>query len=219
MRISPARLGKLILVFTCALATSRALSAPEATDTAVTRVTVRGTDVREYDWAKARARARIAYVSSGPKTLRPWMIDNDLQTSFRFSESDATPMVIVELAQSAQLHRVTTVFKAEDAQLDVIMLNELPKDVADLKFAQADVSRVNLPDERGLVTADFSASSARYVVLRWKRNKSQDPFTVAEISAFSNDPVDWTSDADVHLVDNSNTFTNTVPPTVGVISH
>jgi hypothetical protein len=147
------------------------------------------------------------------------MIDNDLQTSFRFSDSDQSPTVIVELAKTAQLHRVSTVFKAEDAQLDVLMLDSLPRDLNDLQFAKADVSRVGLPDERGMITADFAVSSARYVVFRWKRNKSQDPFTVAEISAFSNDRVDWTSDADVHLADNSKTFTTAGPPTVGVISH
>ncbi|HJT46436.1 MAG TPA: hypothetical protein VJ721_09225, partial [Chthoniobacterales bacterium] len=185
----------------------------------VTRVTVRATEVREFDWAKQRARARIAYVSSGPKTLDSRMIDNDLQTSFQFSESDKSPMVIVQLAKSAQLHRVSTVFKAEDARLDVIMLDALPKNLADLQSAKPDVSAVNLPDERGLVTANVAVSSARYVVFRWKRNRSQDPFTVAEISAFSNAPVDWTSDADVHLADNSKTFTTTAPPTVGVISH
>ena len=36
--------------------------------------------------------------------------------------------------------------------------------------------------------SSLSAGSARYVVLRWSRNKSQAPVEVAEISAFSNDP-------------------------------
>ena len=219
MRSSPARLGKLTVLLACALTATRGFSAPESTDTTATRVTVRGTEVREFDWAKQRARARIAYVSSGPKTLDTRMIDNDLQTSFQFSESDKSPMVIVQLSKTAQLHKVSTVFKAEDVQLDVIMLDKLPKDLNDLQFAKADVSRVDLPDERGLITADFAVNSARYVVFRWKRNKSQDPFTVAEISAFSNEPSDWTSDADVHLADNSKTFITTAPPTVGVISH
>ena len=219
MRVFPARLGTIFVLLACPLVTSRAVNPSEPADTTVTRVTVRGTEVREFDWAKARARARIAYVSSGPKTFRSRMIDNDLQTSFRFSDSDKSPFVVVELAKTAQLHRVSTVFKAEDAQLDVIMLDALPKNVDDLQFAKADVSAVNLPDERGAVTANFAVSTARYVVFRWKRKRSQDPFTVAEISAFSNDPVDWTSDADVHLADNSKTFTTTAPPTVGVISH
>jgi hypothetical protein len=147
------------------------------------------------------------------------MIDNDLQTSFRFSESDRSPTVVIELAKSAQLHRISTAFKAEDAQLDVMMLNELPKDMADLQFAKPDVSRVNLPDERGTVTAEFAVSSARYVVFRWKRKKSQDPFTVAEISAFSTDRANWISDADVHLADNAKSITLLGPPQVGVVSH
>src|SRR4029077_1858554 len=115
--------------------------------TTTERVMVRGADVREFDWAKLQARARIAYTSSGPKTLSARMIDNDLQTVFRFSESDKSPTVIVELAKSTQLHRVSAVFRAEDARLDVFLLNELPKDIADLQFAKPDASAVSLPDE------------------------------------------------------------------------
>jgi hypothetical protein len=147
------------------------------------------------------------------------MIDNDLQTAFGFSQSDKSPTVIVELSKSAQIHRVSAVFEAQDAQVDVLLLNELPRNTADLQFAKPDATVVTLPDERGMVTANFSVSSARYVVLRWKRKKWDDPLTVAEISAFSNDPADWTSDADVHLADNANSLTVTAPPDVGIISH
>lgn len=217
---TPACVGTLFTFIVCALASSSASSAPEANDTTVTRVTVRGSEVQhEFDWAKLRAQGRIAYISSGPRGLRSRMIDNDLQTSFPFSESDQSPTVIVELAKTAQIHRVSTVFKAEDAQLDVMLLNELPKNLDDLQFAKPDISRVGLPDERGMITADFSVSSARFVVLRWKRNKRDDPFSVAEISAFSNDPADWISDAEVHLADNAKNLTVSEPPPVGVVSH
>lgn len=219
MRPSPARLGNLIVVLMCALVTSRVVNAQESSETTVTRVTVHGSEVREFDWAKQRARARIAYISSGAKLLSPRLIDNDLQTSFGFSESDETPMVVVELAKSAQLHRVSTVFKGQDTQLDVIMLNALPKDLNDLQFAKADLSRVELPDEHGTITAEFAVSSARYVVFRWKRHKRDEPFSVAEISAFSNDPADWISDADVHLANNAQNASVPQPPSVGVVSH
>src|SRR6266404_1523651 len=181
------------------------------------RITVRGTDVREFDWAKLQAQARIACVSSGPRTLRARMIDNDLQTAFQFSDSDKSPTVIVELAKNAQLHRVSTVFKAEDARLDLILLKELPKDLADLQFAKPDASILDLPDERGMVTVDFSVSSARYVVLRWKRNKWREPFTVAEISAFSHEPADLISDMQV-IANESPTFAATEPPPIPVVS-
>ena len=179
---------------------------------------VRGTEVREFDWAKLQARARIAYTSSGPKTLSPRMIDNDLQTVFRFSESDKSPTVIVELAKSAQLHRVSAVFKAEDAQLEVFLLNDLPKDPSDLRSATHAGPMIEIPDQRGMATVNFSVSSARYIALRWKRNKREDPFTVAEISAFSNDPTDLISDQDARLADNAKAFAVLEPPPIPVVS-
>jgi hypothetical protein len=219
MRYPAAFLGKTAVLGYFAFAVSNALSAPEATDaTTITRVTVRGTEVKEFDWAKSRARARIVYTSSGPRALSGQLIDNDLQTVFRFSESDPAPTVIVELAQSAKLHRVNTVFKAEDAKVEVFLLNELPKNGDDLRFATPSATVVSLPDERGTVTVDFSVSSVRYVALRWKRNKRDDPFTVAEISAFSNDPADLTYEQDPHLADNASQYFIPEPPPVLVIS-
>ena len=177
------------------------------------RVTVRSTETRDFDWAKLQARASVAYVSSGFKASADKMIDNDLQTSFAFSRSDETPMAIVALAQSARLHRVTAVFKAEDSRVEILLLNELPKDAADLRSAAADASIVARPDERGVMVVDFSVSSARYVALRWKGTKSQEPLTVAEIGAFSNDPVEPGFDQDVRLATN-----DTQPPLVPLLS-
>ena len=146
------------------------------------------------------------------------MIDNDLQTVFQFSKSDRSPTVIVELARSAQLHRVSTVFKAEDAKLDIFLLDELPKDGADLRFAKPYASVVDLLDEHGTVSVDFSVGSARYVALRWSRNKSREPLQVVEISAFSNDPTD-SIDAGAYLAANTGpNFTATEPPLVPVVS-
>jgi len=219
MRSLAAYLEKTVALSCFAFTASSTLSAPETNDaTTVTRVTVRGTEVREFDWAKSRSRARVVYTSSGPRALSGQLIDNDLQTVFRFSESDPAPTVIVELARSAKLHRVSTVFKAEDAKVEVFLLNELPKDQDDLRFATPNATVVSLPDERGSVTVDFSVSSARYLALRWKRNRRDDPFTVAEISAFSNDPADFASDQDPHLADNTSRFTSSEPPSVGVVS-
>jgi len=182
------------------------------------RVTVRGTEVREFDWAKLQARAHVAYISSGPRTLTGRMIDNDLTTTFRFSESDVSPTVIVELAQSVQLHRVRTVFKGENARLDIFLLNELPKNENDLRLAKPFASSVDLPKNQGMVTVDFSAGSARYVALRWTGNKSREPFQIAEISAFSNEPADWI-DSDPYLAANSGpNFFPSGPPPIPVIS-
>jgi hypothetical protein len=219
MPASPTCLGKLLVITAFALAGTNALSAPEASEiTTAARVTVRGTEVREFDWAKSRARARIVYTSSGPRTSSSRMIDNDLQTLFRFSESDQSPTVIIELAKSTELHRVSAVFKAEDTELGVYLLNEFPKDPSDLGFAKPNASVVSLPNERGMAIVNVSVSSARYVVLRWKRKKSDDPFTVAEISAYSNAPVDLVFGEDPHLADNTSAFPPPDPPHVGVVS-
>ena len=96
------------------------------------------------------------------------------------------------------------------------MLKELPKDLADLQFAKPDASILDLPDERGMITVDFSVSSARYVVLRWKRNKWQEPFTVAEISAFSNEPTDLISDMQL-IANESPTLAATEPPPIPAV--
>jgi hypothetical protein len=186
---------------------------------ATARVTVRGTELREFDWAKSEARARIAYVSSGARTFTGRMIDNDLGTAFRFSARDTSPTVIVELAQSPRLHRITAAFKAEDARVDVYLLNALPKNPDDLRFLTPLATIVDAPDNRGTASVDFTASGARYVALRWNRNKSQEPFEVAEISAFSNDPTDLMFGQDPHLAANTGpSFATTEPPTVPVVS-
>jgi hypothetical protein len=212
-------LGKPVAVTFFAFTVSTAVTAQEANDsTTLTRVTVRGSEVREFDWAKSHARAQVVYVSSGPKTLGGRLIDNDLQTAYRFSESDPAPTAVVELGSSAKLHRVSAIFKAEDARVDVLLLNELPKDPADLRFAKPDASVVTLPDERGSITVDFSVSSARYVALRWKRNNRHEPFTVAEISAFSNDPTNLITTEDAALAENAKSLAIAEPPPVGIVS-
>src|SRR5436305_15113798 len=127
MQASPTCLIRLVVLFAGTRVTSLSLGRSESDNvTTAATVTVHGSEVREFDWAKLQARARIAYTSSGPKILRSRMIDDDLQTEFRFSESDNAPLVILELSQSAQLHRVSTVFKAEDTRVDVILMNKLP---------------------------------------------------------------------------------------------
>jgi hypothetical protein len=218
MQASPANLSKLLVLTAFALVRPNVLSAPETAEVTATRAMVRGNDGQDFDWAKSQARARVAFVSSGPRTLSGRMIDNDLQTVFRFSESDKSPTVVVELAQDTNLHRVTTAFKAEDAKLDVYLLKELPKDANDLRFTKPIASIVDLPDNHGVMTADFSVSSARYVALRWTRKKWQQPFEVAEISALSKDPTDLISDQDVRLAENTKNFVAPKPPLIPVVS-
>lgn len=141
-------------------------------------------DTPQYNWAKLHARARIAYVSSGPKLLAVRMIDDDLGTAFRFAGNDTSPVVIVELAESQRLHRVSAVFTAEVVRLDIYLLNERPKDPAGLEYLKPFASIVDPPDP-GNATVDFEPTNARYVALRWTRLKTRRPFDVAQVSAFS----------------------------------
>jgi hypothetical protein len=189
--------------------------APDPAAAASQRVIVRGTETREYDWAKLQVNARVVYISSGPRTLTGRMIDNDLGTVFRFSASDTSPTVIVELAQTVQIDRVSAAFSAEDARVNVYLLNEIPKDPGDLRFAAATATIVDPPQDHGIATVNFAANNARYVALRWIRNKSNGPFEVAEISAFSHAP----TDLEIQLASNSGpNFAATEPPLVPIVS-
>jgi hypothetical protein len=224
---------KHLLATVCVAATSSSFSfalgnpqssEPSGSQSAIDtgpRVTVRGTELREYDWAKLQARARVVYISSGPKALAGRMIDNDPQTVFRFAASDSLPTVIIELAHSERLHRLSAVFQSENARLDFFLLNELPKNGRDLESVKPFASFVDRIENRGKASVDFAPNNARYVALRWTRYKSRDPFEVAEVSAFSNDPTDMDFSNSVHLASDNGTNsggTVTDPPPILPVS-
>jgi len=152
-------------------------------------VTVQAKAPAENDWAKLGAGGRIVYISSGMRVLADRMVDSDLGTIFRFPASDPRPTVIVELAQTQLLHRVSAIFKTEDARLDVFLLNALPKDQADLQSDKGFATTVDPLQEGWFGARDFAPSSAHYVVFRWTRKNSNGPFEVAEISAVSAEPI------------------------------
>lgn len=164
-----------------------AAKAAQADPAVIPNVLVRA-DLSEFNWAKLGARGRIAYVSSGSKLQAVRMIDDNLGTAFRFAGGDESPVVIVELAESQRLHRVSAVFTPEVARLDIYLLNERPKDPAALEYLTPFASIVD-PPEPGNATVDFAPSNARYVALRWIRLKTRRPFDVAQVSAFSFVPV------------------------------
>jgi hypothetical protein len=153
-------------------------------------VTVQATAPPEFDWAKLGSGSRVLYVSSGMRVLADRMVDDNMGTIFRFPASDLHPTVIVELAQAQLLHRVGAAFKAQDARLDIFLLNSLPKDVADLQSVKPFGSIVD--SQSGNEALDFAPSNAHYVVFRWTRTNSNGPFEVAEISAVSAEPPETT---------------------------
>jgi hypothetical protein len=179
---APITLAGLLLGIPPVLGTE---AAETPSDIVYTTLSVRPDGSAVSDVAKLYARARVAYVSSGAIAFAVRMIDNDLRTAFRFPGGDLHPTVIVELAQTEQIHRVSTVYEAEGARLDVYLLNELPKHPGDLR-ALKPIASVLDPTNRGEAAVDFAPTGAHYVALQWTRQKStSEKFRVTEISVLS----------------------------------
>jgi hypothetical protein len=195
-------------------ATADSRQADQSTDS-IPRVTVRAnSEPREYDWAKIQAGARIAFVSSGTKMLTDRMIDNNLHSTFEFSLSDAAPTVIVELAHTEQLHRISALYKATNSRLQLFLLNELPRNYGVLDGMKPFASFDGSPNNNGETSVSFAANNARYVALRWIRNHADGPIQVAEISAFSNQPTDSEAVDSIHFAGNYNSSAGVInlPP-------
>ena len=144
----------------------------------------------EVDLAKLMALGRVVYVSSGAIALSGRTIDNDTRTVFRFSGSDLHPTLIVELAHSQPLHRVSAVFDGEsNTKLDAYLLSALPTKPGDLTGAAPLACAVDRAHVPAAAAAEFAPNTARYVAFRWTREKTtRMPFEVAEVSAFSSRP-------------------------------
>jgi hypothetical protein len=149
-----------------------------------TRSARRLEDTLNFNFANLYASARVVYVSSGLLPLARRMIDDDAMTAFSFSASDARPTAIIEFAKSQRLHRVGASYQMEGGRLDVYLLNDLNGSSANLENLRPVASIVD--PVGGKAAVDFDPQGARYVALRWTRNKSRGgPFEVAEIGAFS----------------------------------
>ena len=147
-------------------------------------------DLLNFNFANLYAKGRVVYVSSGAPATARNMIDDDTMTGFRFASSDPHPTVIVELAESERLHRVSALYKMQAGKLDVYLLNELGENPGDLAGAQH-IASVTDRDAEGKAAANFSPQGARYIALRWTSAKSNDShgFEVAEINAFGDMPL------------------------------
>lgn len=147
-------------------------------------------DIVNFNFANLYARARVVYVSSGPTTITQRMIDDDTATSFHFSPSDPHPTVIVELAERERLHRVSALYKMQSGQLDIYVIDELPKDPNNLRDLTP-IASVTDPGN-GKAAVDVDPRGARYVVLRWTPDHPQtvkDAFEIVEVCAFGGVPL------------------------------
>jgi hypothetical protein len=188
-------------------------------------------DTLNFNYANQYARARVAYVSSGGTASASRMIDDDVSTSFAFSERDPQPTVIIALADRQSLHRVSAVYQMKQGQVDVYVLDQLENNPADLSGAKLIAS---VPDQAGdgRAAVNFDPRGARYVALRWTPKKAQtQPIEVAEIAAFGAVPLSVLdlaelpdSFADISKPgESSQDFSNSLgtladPPTIAAVS-
>ena len=147
-------------------------------------------DRLNFNFANLYAKAHVVYVSSGIAPAARRMIDDDTDTAYRFAASDPQPTVIVELADSERLNRVSARYQMAAGRLDVYLLHKLAADPGDLAGLKP-VASVTDDNSDGKAAVDFDPQGARYVALRWTpASKSADrTFEVAEINAFGDMPL------------------------------
>jgi hypothetical protein len=192
------------------------LSLPiRAADESSSQPTNTGEEV--VDMAKVQSGGRVAFVTSGQRPAVLHVIDDDRRTVFQFSESESHPTLIVKLNETQQVRRVSLVPGSEALQVNIYLLDQLPRKGSDLGSLKPVTSIVNLVVGRE-AAADFAPQNAHYVVLRWILAA---PFAgsvkVAEVSAFaqtdSHRPTDLLAAADP-----ANSFQVIGPPDVAVVS-
>ena len=143
-------------------------------------------DKLNFNFANLYAKAHVVHVSSGPTPSARRMIDDDSETGFRFSPNDPHPTVIVELAETERLNRVSALYEMASGRMDVYLLKDLNENPGDLGGAKP-IASVTDDSGDGKAAVDFDPQGARYVALRWTPDASQrgeNAFEVAEINAF-----------------------------------
>lgn len=180
----------------------------------------RAEDTLNFNFANLYARAHVVYVSSGSLEAASRMIDDDNQTTFRFSSTDKEPTVIIELAANQRLHRVSAVYLTDGGNVDVYLLDKLSGNPGDLRDAKP-ISATKQTASNGKIAIDFDSQGAHYVALRWHPGKGTNrAFEVAEVGAFSIVPLSMLSmDPGPALASNFDGFQTLVSlPVVGPIS-
>ena len=149
-------------------------------------------DQLNFNFANLYAKAEVVHVSSGAVPAAGRMIDDDTETGFRFAKSDPTPTVIVELAASERLHRVSALYKMQaPGRLDIYLLEDLSTAAMDFTN-QKPAASVTDENGAGKAAVDFDPRGARYVALRWTPADRADNgrgFEIAEINAFGDVPL------------------------------
>jgi hypothetical protein len=123
--------------------------------------------------------------------------------------------VVVELAESERLHRVSALYTMQASRLDVFLLQELrtnPRDLSGL----TPVASVTDAVGGGKAAMDFDPKGARYVALRWTaaEQSSAKGFEVAEVSAFGDMPLSMLSTSELPDVYAENSMGLMSPPLI-----
>lgn len=147
-------------------------------------------DMLNFNFANLYAKARVVFVSSGITTSARKMIDDDTTTAYRFAPADPHPTVIVELAESERLHRVSALYKMQAGRLDVYLLESFAGDPGDFSGLTPAASSTDA-NGRGKAALDFNPKGARYVAFRWTpaASNANREFEMAEVSAFGQMPL------------------------------
>jgi hypothetical protein len=152
-------------------------------------------DADDVDLAKVKSGGRIVFVTSGPRQRSFQAIDDDRRTTFRFSNEDLHPTMIVQLAGNQPVYRISVVPGSQGGQVDVYLLNELSRNPGDLAAIKPTATIVDLVVGRE-AAVDFAPRQARYVALRWTQNKPLiSAPEVAEVGAFTKGDSPQISDA------------------------
>jgi hypothetical protein len=172
-------------------------------------------DMLNFNFANLYARAHVVFVSSGAEELARRMIDDDAVTSFQFAATDPHPTVVVELAESERLHRVSALYKMQKGRLDVFLLEELQTNPGDLRDLTP-VASVTDAVGGGKSAVDFDPKGARYVALRWTpaEQGSNKAFEVAEVSAFGDMPLSMLSTSELPDIYADNSMGLMSPPRI-----
>jgi len=105
--------------------------------------TSRGTDRNavKLNYASASADSRIAYVSSGEAPASIAMIDDDVETFYRFDEADEENVVIIDLQEQREVNRVSMLFASGPGEFNFYVLNRLPDDLQETLDQQKETAQ------------------------------------------------------------------------------
>ncbi|MBV9618623.1 MAG: hypothetical protein JO201_05375 [Verrucomicrobia bacterium] len=168
--------------------------------------------------AKVQSGGQVAFVSSGSRPAVFHAIDDDRRTIFRFSASDTHPTLIVKLNETQPVYRVSLVPGSEMGQVNVYLLDDLPRKATDLDAIKPLTSIVNLVVGKESA-AEFAPQNARYVALRWiLAGPSAGPVKVAEVSAYAQSDSRRATDFLAIANPTAASFQAVEPPDVAVVS-